>query len=158
MSHQKYVNESQTSRETAGQPDSCPMHLLGDDPVHVWDTQTLLLHLRLRWEKAGRNMKSSGKRGQERQVYSREEKLEQRMGENQEDKNNQGFYTSSRALRVYSKHQAQRFIKITRKAASVLAAHLPSRAGHALLVSLLLGKPGREVWSLRNNEESLLQV
>lgn len=151
MSHQKYVNESQTSRETAEHPDSCPMRLLGDAPVRAWDTQTLLLRLRLLWEKAGRNMKSSGRRGQERQIYSREKKLEQGMGENQEDKNNQGFYTSSRALQECSKHQAQRFIKITRQAVSALAAHLPSSAGHVPLVSLLSGKPGRGVWSLHNN-------
>lgn len=47
-------------------------------------------------EKAdGKNIKSSGRRDQERQVYSRGEKLEQGLEENQEDKNNQDFRTSS---------------------------------------------------------------
>lgn len=80
-------------------PIAAPVHLLGDNPVCAWDERTLLP-----WESIclqlfrGRrmlegDMKSFSLRVQERRACSREEKLGQGMGENQEDKNNQGFCT-----------------------------------------------------------------
>jgi len=70
-----------TNRETAGRADSCPRASAGRQtsvrmghadpaPVGVHMSQTP------QGKQAGRNMKSSGRRGQERRVYSREKKLE----------------------------------------------------------------------------------
>lgn len=63
------------------------------------DTQTLLLREFVRPpnscgdKAAGRDLKSSGRRGQERQVHSREEKREQGMGNVRNNKETSSYAT-----------------------------------------------------------------